>query len=298
MNSKDRSAELLESAIEILNRDGSVVVIQPWRDILKPLVLVKAGRRSTDPYIPTAIPDGFPMPRALADQKQSEYDAARRRLSQRGIEKPTHTPGWPEFRRSGTPLIDKSRAAVVESEHVNQGVTTGEPKVSEVTMTPEEKQAAKEAAVKAKIEAKAQKLAEQQAKKEAREAAKAQKLAEKEAKAKAREEAKAERAESASAGGMASLADRIKSGAYVKGANGQLRSNDDVAIALESVAPKRTVELLLNVLGLSENPYENLNYGQQSMNLRNRLRGAVRNGKVSLDTLREIRDSGGYVNAA
>jgi hypothetical protein len=59
------------------------------------------------------------------------------------------------------------------------------------------------------------------------------------------------------------------------------------------------VPLIMKVMGLTSNPYEHLNQGQQSMNLRNRLRGAIRKETkientdvvISLDRLTEIRDA-------
>jgi hypothetical protein len=166
------------------------------------------------------------------------------------------------------------------------------------------KQAAKEAATAAKIAAKEKANADRKAAQEAKAAAK---QADKDQKAAER----AARPPRDPSSPMIALSERVKSGVYVKGVNGQLRSNDEVAIALESVPAKKMVPLLLAVLtpalGLEGNPYGALNYGQQSMNLRNRLRGALKKGvefgpegskqKLTLDYLKQVRDDGGYTTA-
>lgn len=85
---------------------------------------------------------------------------------------------------------------------------------------------------------------------------------------------------------MSALAARASS--YVKGANGQLHSGDEIAQTLASVPAGRVVSLLVTVLGLESNPYEALNYGQQSMNLRNKLRGAARKDATILETLKQV----------
>jgi hypothetical protein len=178
-------------------------------------------------------------------------------------------------------------------------------------LTPEQqaaqaKAAEKQAAIEAKAAAKAEKQAAQAAKKAEREAAAATKAAEAEAKKAEREAAKAERDAKIAAlaesgrkyvGSMLSLADRVKSGAYVKGLNGQLRSNDDVAVALDAVPAFNVVKLILEVLNLESNPYSALNVGQQSMNLRNKLRGAISRGEVTIEKVIEIRDANGYATA-
>jgi hypothetical protein len=146
----------------------------------------------------------------------------------------------------------------------------------------------------AKIAAKAEKAA-------AREAAKAEKEAAKLAKVTAtkeqREAAKAERQARLAAlnpdgtrkymGSMLALADRVKEGLYVKGVTGQLRSNDELAQILDGVTPNGVIQTAKAVLALDANPYSHLNVGQQSMNLRNKLRGALRKGTTTLDAVRE-----------
>lgn len=145
-----------------------------------------------------------------------------------------------------------------------------------------------------KIAAKAEKAA-------AREAAKAEKEAAKLAKVTStkeeREAAKAERQARLEAlnpdgtrkyvGSMLALADRVKQGVYVKGVTGQLRSNDELAQILDGVTPNGVIQTAKAVLELDANPYSHLNVGQQSMNLRNKLRGALRKGTITLDTVRD-----------
>lgn len=181
------------------------------------------------------------------------------------------------------------------------------------------KQELAEAATKAKIAAKEQKLAEAKAKKEAADKARAEKA---EARAKAQAEAK-EKAEKAKAEAEAAkkakaeeraakaaekaanpgttlgtIVERAKG--YIKGPNGQLHSGDELAMALESVPANKVVELILAIFK-EPNKYAHLNYGQQSMNYRNRLRGAISKGleiegvKVTLDYVKQVRDDGGYV---
>ncbi|MCG3771558.1 MAG: hypothetical protein JW384_02746 [Nitrosomonadaceae bacterium] len=145
----------------------------------------------------------------------------------------------------------------------------------------------------AKIAAKAEKTA-------AREAAKAEKAATQLAKVTAtkeeREAAKSQRQARFAAlnpdgtrkyiGSMLALADRVKEGAYVKGVTGQLRSNDELAQILDGVTPNGVIQTAKAVLALEMNPYSHLNVGQQSMNLRNKMRGALRNGVITLDAIR------------
>lgn len=147
-----------------------------------------------------------------------------------------------------------------------------------------------EVMAKAKAELKAKEDATKAEKVAAREAAKAEKDAAKAEKAAAREAAKAERqariAELAEGktyhGSMLALADRVKSGAYVKGANGQLRTTDELAIALDGASPTDVIRIGLDVLQVEDNPYVKLNVGQQSMNLRNRMRGAIKKGTLTI----------------
>lgn len=87
-------------------------------------------------------------------------------------------------------------------------------------------------------------------------------------------------------GSMLALADRVKAGAYVKGITGQLRSTNELAVALDGVTPNGVIQLAKHVLGLDENPYTHLNVGQQSMNLRNKMRGAISKKTLTIEAVK------------
>lgn len=149
---------------------------------------------------------------------------------------------------------------------------------------------------KAKAEQKAKDDAAKAEKQKIREEKAAAKKAEQAEKAEARAKSKAEREARLAAlaaegknytGSMLALADRVKQGVYVKGATGQLRSNDELAQALDGVAPTDVVALGLDLLKLEDNPYVALNIGQQSMNLRNRLRGAIKKETLKIGDVKD-----------
>jgi len=98
-------------------------------------------------------------------------------------------------------------------------------------------------------------------------------------------------------GSMLSLADRVKQGAYVKSATGQLRSTDELAQALDAVPVMNVIALAKIVLNLDSNPYAALNTGQQSMNLRNKLRGAITKGTLTLERVKEVIAEEGFATA-
>lgn len=150
-------------------------------------------------------------------------------------------------------------------------------------------------AAQAKIAEKAAKKAAADAKKAEREAAKAEKEAASSLTKEEREAKKAERLARIEAlkaegknytGSMLSLADRVKQGVYVKGATGQLRSNDELAQALDTVTPTGVIQLAKHVLALEANPYSHLNVGQQSMNLRNKMRGAITKKVLTIEQVK------------
>ncbi|CAB4168785.1 hypothetical protein UFOVP580_41 [uncultured Caudovirales phage] len=128
-----------------------------------------------------------------------------------------------------------------------------------------------------KTEAAQAKIAEKAAKKAAADAKKAERLARIEA-------LKAEGKNYT--GSMLSLADRVKQGVYVKGTTGQLRSNDELAQALDAVTPTGVIQLAKHVLNLESNPYSHLNVGQQSMNLRNKMRGAITKKVLTIEAVK------------
>lgn len=238
---------------------------------------------------------------------------------------------WPAYRKPGEEGVDSVGSAVVQSGRSSSSTTTGDsdmnaPTTALPTKTKQEVDAAaaqakiaekaekKAAAEKAKAEKekaaaekKAAAQAERQKKIDERDALMAQRKKEREeAIAKAAAEGKTPR-ERTYEGSMLALSERVKQGVYVKGTNGQLRSTDEVALALDGVPAKKVVPLLMEVFKLDANPYPQLNYGQQSMNLRNRLRGALRKGmevgegeakvKVTIDYVKQLRDDGGYATA-
>lgn len=87
-------------------------------------------------------------------------------------------------------------------------------------------------------------------------------------------------------GPMLALRERSKAGHYVKGTNGNPHCGDAVADALQVLSREMVVRVCIKLLNLEGNPYLHLNPGQQSMNLRNKLRHAVKNGFVSAETVR------------
>lgn len=156
-----------------------------------------------------------------------------------------------------------------------------------------EREAVKAANATAKAELAAEKLAAKEAKAAAKEA---DKLAKAEARAAAKAEREAKLAELGPQSKMSALRDAKKN--YVKSATGQLRANDDLAQALDAVPPHKVVPLAIELLQLPENPYGRLNVGQQSMNLRNKLRGAIRRNTLTIDQVVAARDAGGYALTA
>jgi hypothetical protein len=154
------------------------------------------------------------------------------------------------------------------------------------------KQDAAAEAAKAKI---AEKAAKNAAKAEAKEKADATKAEKSTATAEARAKAKAEREERIAAlqaegrkyiGSMIALTDRVKTGVYIKGTTGQLRCTDELAEALDGVGPNGVVQLAKHLLNEETNKYAHLNVGQQSMNYRNRMRGAITKGALTLDAVK------------
>lgn len=83
------------------------------------------------------------------------------------------------------------------------------------------------------------------------------------------------------------LALREASKRYVTGKNGNPHNNDEVARVLDGLTREEVVTkigafLLAEKVIETANPYKTLNPGQQSMNLRNKLRGALRSGLVTM----------------
>jgi hypothetical protein len=76
------------------------------------------------------------------------------------------------------------------------------------------------------------------------------------------------------------LALRAAAKSYVKGMNGNPHCGDVLASALSGLDREQVVEVLIYALRLEGNPYSHLNPGQQSMNLRNKARTAMKNGAL------------------
>lgn len=89
------------------------------------------------------------------------------------------------------------------------------------------------------------------------------------------------------AGPMLALRQRLKAGIYTKAANGQPSCGDEVALTLGSLEPAEVIRACMIAMDLAVNPYLHLNLGQQSMNLRNKLRGALKHEKFGMGVLRE-----------
>jgi len=311
MNHPDRPEDpLLTSARRILmHEQDTTCIVKPWREIMaatkeqakaSKAAKAKAEAKGIKPYVhgtdtgrmssTDMNPDEGASTQAAAEQSQVGAEA--------GVDSP---PGG----------VIESGFSIFNS--ITQGTTMN-------ALTLPQAQLDKEAAAKAKIQAKADKkaaaekaAADKKAAAEAKAAEKA-KLAEatkaereaKAAEAKLAREAAAEKAkaegkavrERTYEGSMTALSERTRQGLYTKGVNGQLRTSDPLAVALETVPAKSMVALLMKILGLSVNPYPSLNYGQQSMNLRNRLRGAIRKEAkvegtdvvISLARVAEFRD--------
>jgi hypothetical protein len=85
------------------------------------------------------------------------------------------------------------------------------------------------------------------------------------------------------AGPMLALVQARK--AYVKGANGNPHCGDEMSTILQGLSREDVVSVLLRFMELETNPYLHLNPGQQSMNLRNKARGQIKNG---LRTMTEL----------
>lgn len=73
---------------------------------------------------------------------------------------------------------------------------------------------------------------------------------------------------------------------YIKAPNGQPCCGDDLAQICGDYTREQVVVGLIAALELPGNPYIHLNPGQQSMNLRNRARVALKTGRVSIAQVR------------
>ena len=88
-------------------------------------------------------------------------------------------------------------------------------------------------------------------------------------------------------GPMLALRERLAAGAYKKAPNGQPCCGDEIAIALGSLTPAQVIRACIVAMNLPNNPYTHLNIGQQSMNLRNKLRGCMKRGEFGMGVVVE-----------
>jgi hypothetical protein len=85
-------------------------------------------------------------------------------------------------------------------------------------------------------------------------------------------------------GPMLALRTAVKK--YIVAPNGQPCCGDDLAEICGAYPREAVVAGLVAALGLGSNPYLHLNPGQQSMNLRNKARTAIKSGIVTADQIR------------
>lgn len=308
MNHPDAPEDpLLASARQTLLAASSAFEIKPWREIMatKNAAAAAKSKEVKDAAKKVATTKVAPYKHKSSGQNMTVSGTDTGRMSAVGEEgvdsSPSgmvhsgsdHQPGHQENTMSKS---KPATEATTEATNVNPAPT---------------KQEVDAATAKAKIDEKAAKKAEAERKKAEREAAAAAKKeeatktkAEREAKAAENKAARDARiAELAAAGKkytgtMLALSDRVKAGVYVKSTTGQLRSTDDIAEAFDAVPPQNVVKLG-TLLFNEPNKYAALNIGQQSMNYRNRLRGAVRAGaevngeKITVDLIKaKIADLG------
>lgn len=88
-------------------------------------------------------------------------------------------------------------------------------------------------------------------------------------------------------GPMLALRARAKSGVYTRQPNGQPACGDEVATILGVLTPAQVVRACIVAMALPGNPYTHLNIGQQSMNLRNKLRGCLKRGEFGMGVVTE-----------
>ena len=256
------------------------------------------------------------MAKAQATEKKAALKTAEKAAAAKGITKPKHKPtnkfvkayeqshkGLVEVEvrvpvateqqceTASTEGVDTAPDTVVKSGfsvfNQPQKESTVEQAVANKPLTQEER----EAAAAAKIAAKEAKNAAAVAKKAEREAKAAETQAQREARA-----AELVAAGRTYTGSMTVLADRVKQGLYVKSATGQLRSTDDLAVALDAVPAENVVKLGV-MLFEEANKYASLNIGQQSMNYRNRMRGAIKKGTFTLERVTELVTEHGLATA-
>lgn len=88
-------------------------------------------------------------------------------------------------------------------------------------------------------------------------------------------------------GPMLALRERLAAGAYSRAVNGQPCCGDAIAIKLGTLTPAQVIRACVIAMNLPANPYTHLNIGQQSMNLRNKLRGCLKRGEFGMGVVIE-----------
>lgn len=73
--------------------------------------------------------------------------------------------------------------------------------------------------------------------------------------------------------------------AYVKGANGNPHTNDQIGNFFAAAKREDVVRICMKALGHTVNKYAALNPGQQSMNYRNSVRGAIKRNELTFEAL-------------
>lgn len=88
------------------------------------------------------------------------------------------------------------------------------------------------------------------------------------------------------------LALRGASKHYVRApGSGQLVCGDALAQVLAPLTVEEVILVCQQSLALESNPYAHLNIGQQSMNMRNKLRGAFKRGELKVEDVAGVRDA-------
>jgi len=72
---------------------------------------------------------------------------------------------------------------------------------------------------------------------------------------------------------------------------GMLVNGDRLALVLAELNVEQIMTVCTQFLALTSNPYAHLNRGQQSMNLRNKIRYAVLRGEVTVEQVERVRDA-------
>lgn len=302
MTNRSTPDKLLASAVEILTSGRNTFELKPWREIMA------KNQAAAD----KAKEVKAASKRVAARVKPYKHEGA----AEEGVDTTTEAvvnsgfsafnPGSHSTNQDTNMTSDDTPVNNTDDTEASAGTEQAAVVVPQATLD-------KEAAVKAKIAAKEAKIKAAAAKEAkakeraaaAEEVAKAAAARAEERKQKANETAEQHAARIAEltaagrtyVGSMLALADRVKQGVYTKGLTGQLRSSDELALALDAVPVENVIKLGIEALELLGNPYLALNVGQQSMNLRNRMRGAIKAGKLTLDKVKEIRDTNGYATA-